>query len=380
MSFRFRILFITSTSNLGGTERQLIYLAEGLKKANIEVRVISLQGNGELTKRLNSQGVEAINLREGDETSFLGMIGLKGWLQKRIQKFKPDIVHLFGLRADLLCRRMAKMNGCVVVSGIRSTDPWRKLHHVMLDRLTDRFVDLYISNSKAGAKCRVVREKISPSKIELVRNGIVLPDLTKKEELGTKFREKYKIPQKAYLLGMTGNYRPRKGHRFLLDVFYALAAKDQDVWLVFAGEDFMHGEIHREIEKSGYSDRILALPFQHDLSPLYAALDTFLLPSVYEGTPNSLMEAMAWEVPVMAAKISGVREILGKNETCGKLLKPNSRNEWSDAVTELKRNKSEIIKMATSGRIKIESDFSMKALVANHLQCYGRLLNLVDFG
>jgi len=361
---RHKILIVTASSDIGGSERQVLHLLGGLDRSRFEPELLSLSGRGHLTDRAQKRGVPAINVGSAGPL-------LAAWRARaHIEKVKPDLVYLFGLRTDAILRSTAKALGARVVSAIRNTDPWRKWHHVALDRRSAKHVDLFISNSQAGKESRLWRERFSADRIAVVLNGIELPDLATRGALRREFRAKHGIPQDATLVGLVANYRPQKGHRTALRAFAKVVEKRPSLRLLFAGEDFMNGEVARQVIRRGLGRQVSILGHQKDLNPLYAALDLFILPSDYEGTPNTLMEAMAWELPCIATSVGGIPEVL-REEDGGVLIPARDPARLARAMHYFSRAGTSL---CPALRARIDTDFSISAMIRRHEELFSKLL------
>ncbi|MCB2156972.1 glycosyltransferase [bacterium] len=349
-----RILFVTSSSDIGGTERQLLHLLAGLDRNSWEPAVYSLVGDGELLRRAESLEVRA-------EQAPQGLRNARHHFAHIVREFEPKISHIFGLRADLLARRKCKSAGATVISGIRNTDPWRRWWHVWLDRVSSFSVDLFVSNSQAGRQSRIQREGFSPSRIVVIPNGIELPETTANPS-GDGIR-----------IGLVGNYRHRKGHDLALKALARILPDYPDARLVFAGVDFMDGELQKQIASLNLDDHVEDLGFQEDVASLLQSLDLYIQPSRYEGTPNTLMEAMATGLPCIASEVGGVPEVL-RDEQDGILIPPEDEGALAAAMKQLMADETRRKELGSSARKRIEEAFSMEALVARHDWLYKELL------
>lgn len=361
-----RILIVTASSDIGGSERQVLHLASRLPSRGFDVHVLSLGGGGELTKRLSRAGVPARTC------AARGPAGRRWEAKRELAYWRPAVAYLFGLRTDLLLRGACARAGARVVSAIRNTDPWRTFLHSTLDRATARHVDLFISNSQAGKESRIWRERFAADLIRVVPNGVELPDLDSKGVLRTRFRARHGIPEHAPLVGQVANYRAQKGHVVALRALGPLARRWPDLRMVFAGEEFDGGRTRELIAglPEALRARVLALPHQPEPDALYAALDVFILPSDYEGTPNTLMEAMAWGVPSVSTRAGGIPEVLS-GVPGGTLIPPGSARCLARAIdSELRAG---LARTVPALRERIESRFSIDAMVAAHAAIFRSL-------
>ncbi len=357
-----RVLILTASSDIGGTERQVSYLARHIDPAAFALRVVAFGGDGRLTAMVREAGHEA------------DVLGGPPWLWRARTRdvfceFRPRVAHLFGLRVDAVARRVAREHGAAVISAIRNAEPYRSWWRIWLDRSSARHVDLFLANSEAGRRLRIAREGFAADRIEVIPNGTPPPDLAHRETLRRQFRAAHGIPEEALLVGLVANYRPQKGHRTLLA---ALAAAPG--WrAVFAGDDYMHTAIHTEAARLG--GRVLCLDYQQDLAPLYAALDAFALPSFYEGMPNTLMEAMAWGLPCIAAPTGGIPEVIGTDGGVA-TVGPEDPESLAEELRGLEEDTVIRGSRGAAARERIERHFSVSAMVRRHEEVYRRMAKL----
>lgn len=291
---------------------------------------------------------------------------------RELAYWRPDLAYLFGLRTDAMLRGPAARAGARVVSAIRNTDPWRKPWHVALDRAGARHVDLFISNSQAGKESRIWREKYPADRIRVIANGVEMPDLEAKPMLRAKFRREHSLDDDAPLVGLVANYRPQKGHAVALRALALLAGKWPRVRMVFAGEEFDGGRTRSMVSSlpPRLRERVIMLSHLAEPGPLYAALDAFILPSDFEGTPNTLMEAMAWGVPSTATMAGGIPEVLN-GLVDGTLVPPRAPRELARAVDAHLRKG--LGRTCGSLRARIAEGFSIDAMVSAHAAVFRSL-------
>lgn len=357
-----RVLMLTASSDIGGTERQISYLASHIDRTAFTLRVVSFGGDGRLTAMVREAGHEAEVL---DTPRLLW----RGRARDVFRDFRPHVAHLFGLSVDAAARLVAREHGAAVISAIRNAEPRRSRWRVWLDRSSARHVDLFLANSEAGRRLRVAREGFAADRIEVIPNGTPAPDLARREPLRARFRAAHGIPAEALLVGLVANYRPQKGHRTLL----AALAAAPDWRAVFAGDDYMRMAIHTEAARLG--GRVLCLGYQRDLAPLYSALDAFALPSFYEGMPNTLMEAMAWGLPCIAAPTGGIPEVIGTDGGVA-VVGPEDAESLAGELRALQADAGIRASRGAAARARIERHFSVSAMVRRHEEVYRRMAGL----
>ncbi|MFH0948018.1 MAG: glycosyltransferase [Elusimicrobiota bacterium] len=161
---KIKIFHIITSLNIGGTEKNLLTILKNLNR-KYDFSVGYLKERGPIADEIEKLGIPV------EKYNFFS-------LTKYLKKNKPQIVHTHLYRANILGRVAGKIAGVpFIISSQQSIDRWKTLHHVLLDRLTANFCDSIIANSQAAKNTLIAREKIPPSKIAVVYNGVALPNL-----------------------------------------------------------------------------------------------------------------------------------------------------------------------------------------------------------
>jgi glycosyltransferase involved in cell wall biosynthesis len=342
----------------------------GADREKYDLFVGALLSGGSLFSLASDLGVQTVDFDKRRYNELGTLISLFNFMKQA----EIDLVHLYGLQADLLGRIAAHLAGVsVVVSGIRSPELWRKWYHSWLDRITSGLVDAYISNSEAGGQTTIRREGISPEKIITIYNGI---DLTKFDNLNfgeASLRTSCGLASSTQVVGVIANLRPMKGHADVIAALPAIVEQIPDVAFVFVGRDNMNGEIHKLVEKSGLAKYVIFAGFNPDVRPFYELFDLFLLPSTWEGCPVSILEAMAMEKPVVGTTVGGIPELVVGGQT-GLLIPPHNPAAIANAVVSLLQKPDEAREMGQAGRARVEEYFTLPKMVREIETVYDKLL------
>jgi len=360
----YRLLHLTSTSDLGGTEQMLLHFLRHVDRSRFEVEVGSLGGGGLLTERAREAGFSAWNLAMTHPASPAGAFRLL----QRLRRGRFDLVQLYGLRADTLGRPLARLAGIAqIVSSIRSPDPWRRARHVWLDRLTAPLAQLWISNSEAGRRSRIEREHFPAERIVTIHNGIPLPpaELLTPPSAGERQafeREAGLAPARGPRVAFIANLRRMKGHIDLIQALPRVLAQFPDLEILCAGRDDSAGGIPRLAREVGVADALRFLGFFAGTQALVRQCDFVILPSLWEGCPVSIMEAMALGRPPVATRVGGIPEILESGRE-GLLVPPASPAALAQAMLTLLGDSALRQQMGQAARARAERDFPVERMV-----------------
>ncbi|MGC8741479.1 MAG: glycosyltransferase [Candidatus Sumerlaeaceae bacterium] len=364
-----RVLELASTSDMGGTERMILFLVEHLDREQFEPFVGCMQGKGELLRRAQAAGVPACHFGRQNRLSARG-----AWeLLRFLRRHKIDLVQTYGLRADTIGRVVAKLAGVpVIVSSIRSIDPWRRWWHVWLDRLTAPLVDKFISNSEAGRQATIQREKFAPSRIEVIYSGIPAREIPfgRREEI----RANLGVGCAAYpVVGILANLREMKGHRDVIEALPKILAEFPQTIFLFAGRDDSDGAIERTAQQKGVAHAIRFLGYVEDTPTLLAAIDIFCLPSHWEGLPAAVLEAMHAGLPIVTTRVGGIPELVRHGHEA-LLIEPRNPQQLAGAICELARNRELAAQLSEAAKARAVAEFSIEAMVKKTAEIYHTLL------
>jgi glycosyltransferase involved in cell wall biosynthesis len=231
-------------------------------------------------------------------------------LKRLLAAQKPQVIQTFMFHANLLGRIAARRAGVkAVVAGVRVAEHVAQWH-LRLDRLTQRWVDRYVCVSQAVADFSAEQGGLPTEKLAVIPNGIDL--------------DKYPAPQPADLgafgiaagcraVTFVGRLEPQKGLDWLIATAPQWLTKLPDCDLLLVGNGPLRSSLEAAAKAAGIAERVHFAGWRPDVPEILAASSLLVLPSLWEGMPNVVLEAMASRLPVVASDVEGVRELLGPN-------------------------------------------------------------------
>ena len=303
-----RIMFVVNCLNIGGAEVQVARLADGMIRRGKKVAVVSLRGEGPLSKQIADSGAELYSLKmSAGIPSPMGV-----WrLRKAIKSFRPDAVHSHIVHANLLSRVtriIAKMP--VLVTTAHSVNEGHRILELGY-RYTDRFADLTTNVSKAAVD-RYVKIGAAPvDRIQFVANGLDIGKFSSDPADRGAIRAELGIADDQFLWLAVGRLQEAKDYPNMIRAFgktlkNPVAANSS---LMIAGEGLLEGELKAFTESVGLKDRIRFLGRRNDIPALMNAADAYLMSSAWEGMPMVLQEALACRLPVVSTDVGGNAEV-----------------------------------------------------------------------
>ncbi|HON56554.1 MAG TPA: glycosyltransferase, partial [bacterium] len=198
---KIKILHLTTDSKIGGTEKMLITLAENYDRNKFEMIFVTLIGDGELLNELIMRGCKAYSINMRSKLEIYKILRL----YKILKNEKPDILNTYLFHADQLGRILGKIAGIkIIVSSFRSPDYWKKKIHILIEKFTALFADCFTANSELAKNIVVDREKISASKIYVIKNGIKIEDNKFNGEI-SELKLKNNVPSDKIVIGIVAN-------------------------------------------------------------------------------------------------------------------------------------------------------------------------------
>lgn len=295
--------------DFGGAERCLAELATRLDRRRFAPVVYALSGeppaeHPSLAPRLREAGVEVRFLGARHAGHFPATVRR---LARLLREQQAELVQSFLFHANLVARFAARRAGVRhVLSGIRVAERSARWH-LRLDRCTTRLVDRYVCVSQAVADFSSTEARLHPDKLVVIGNGIDAEGFAQAEPLDMTALG---LAAERRIVTFVGRLDRQKG---LLEFLrhsrrWLEGFPTHDLLLVGAGP--LESDLQQEAERLAISSRVHFAGWRDDVPRLLRASDLFVLPSQWEGMPNALLEAMAAGVPVVAADVEGVRELL----------------------------------------------------------------------
>lgn len=368
------ILYVIENASFGGGERAFSQIINGLDKEKYEIYVACLPG-GIFEEKIRSSA----KILPFDLQNRFNLVKIYQ-LAKIIKEKNIEIVHSQGGRADFFARVAA---GLARVPAVVSTVAMpvegfnvgllRKAIYVMLDRFSERFVDKFIVVSEALRDRLIEKHRIPSRKIVKIYNGVEIePDARcQMSDVRKKIMQEFMIPEDVMLVGTIGRLVWQKGLPYFIQAIKEINArcKMQDVRYLIVGEGEERKNLELEIKNLGLSDRVIFAGFKKDVKEILEALGVFILPSIREGQPIILLEAMAIGKPIVATDIEGVNETV-VNGVTGILVSPKDPSALAEAIVCLLRDKKKAQEMGQAGRRVVEEKFNLKDKIEQHKQLY----------
>ncbi len=360
---------IPGIDRIGGAERQVINLAEGLARRGWRATMVALTGNGgNAARELLSSGVDFLSLHMRK-----GIADPRGWVafRKWIEDEVPDVVHAHLPHATWMARGVRLMAPLRVVVDTVHTSvigrPTRRVGYEVTSWLSDRMTAV----SEAAADACVQARMIRPERLTVLPNGVDVEEWQPDTTVRARMRRELGVGEGEFLWFTAGRLEHVKDYPTLILAFMGLADSAR---LVIAGAGSQEKPLRRLVSALELQNHVHFLGFQSDVRPWMQAADGFVLSSLWEGLPVCLLEAGACEVPCVATRVPGTREVVVDGAT-GFLTRPDHPASLRKAMLRLMKTPAERrYAMGQLARKRVTEVFNMEDVLDRWDALYRDLL------
>ena len=354
-----RICHVMTADLWAGAEVQLFTTASYLAERPDVTLTAVLFNDGRLADELRRLHIDVAVIEEASHNAIEIVLFLTRFLVEQ----RIDLVHTHRYKDTVLGAIAAKLAGVPHVvrtmHGLREPmSGWNRfkfgayeaLDKTVLRWSADRVIA--VSNRMAGA---LISSGYKSWMVTTIQNGI---DLGKTASRRSPEDVKHELGlDGAIVIGTAGRLVPVKGHDTLLRGARLILDREPRVQFVIAGDGPLERELKALASRLGIDNACRFLGARHDITDVVSAMDVFVLPSLNEGMPMAMLEAMALARPVVASKVGGLPELIRHRES-GLLVPPGNADALAGACLELVRDRSRAARIGEEARRTIETEFS----------------------
>lgn len=361
--------------DVGGLENGVVNLINGMDEERYRHAVVSLTDVTDFRDRIQRADVECIALHKPDGHG----VRIYPRLYSLFRDLRPAIVHTRNLAA-LEAQVPAWLAGVPVrIHGEHGRDmsdlAGASRKYRLIRRLFSPWVQRYVTVSRDLADYLVEGIHVAPDRVRHIYNGVDTQRFLPREA-GTA-----PIPgtsaEQHVVLGWVGRMQPVKAPLILVELLHRLVSEkpDRRRWLRLAlvGDGPLRDEVERRVDELQLRELVWLPGGRNDVEALLPAMDLFLLPSLGEGISNTILEAMACGLPVIATSVGGNPELVQPGRT-GALVPPADLDALHAAVRPYLENPGMRARHGAAARQAAEQRFSLAAMVASYQQLYDQAL------
>ena len=359
------IMQIVHDLNFGGMQRVVVDLCLKSDPSKFNMSVCCFEELGPNARELQSAGIPVFLIKKKSGIDF----ALPFKLRTHFSKYNIDIVHTHGINPFFYGTIGAKLAGNIKTvqtdhaRGIFPVAPKEMFSEMVVSWFADRIIAV-----SEGVKSDLVKyEHINKDKIQVIYNGIDAAKYRVSIDKNRK-RKEFGIKKEDKVIGIGVRLEEQKGIAYLIQAAGELVESFSNLKLLIIGDGELRSEMEDLAVQLGIENKVIFTGFRTDIPELLQIIDIYVLPSLFEGHPLVLLEAMAASKPIVATDIPGNRETVADGKT-GLLVPLRNSEELAIALKLLLKNDEFRIKMGMLGCKKYQSQFTIDNMIQqyNHL-------------
>ncbi len=376
------IAFLVTSLDRGGAETQLVRIATTLRRRGWRVGVLTLMPSDALKQDLDAAEIPCVPCLDArDRIPWRSAVRL----YRQLRRWRPVVLATFNFPADVFGRICGRLAGVpAIVSAVGTTHIKTSLRRRFY-RWSEFLIARTVANSKAAAMAMTARRILTPAKTQVIPNGLdfaAFDRLPSREEL----RAGLEVPEAEFLWVAVGNLRPAKDYPNLLNAAARCVALGGAFRLQVVGEAqpgpgrnamaVPHHEVLRQrVGELGLEGTVQFLGGRGDVPRILKAADGFVLSSAWEGMPNTVMEAMASGLPVVATDVGDVRELVEDGAT-GWVVPPGDPQALAERMLAvMAMDPEERLAMGARGRERVHAGYDNERVVDRWEDLFRDLVN-----
>ena len=375
MPKKINIMHVLPSLEIGGMENGVVNLVNNLDDEIFENSICCLESEGPMKNRLfpGKAKVFLMNIKPGIQ------YGLPFKLAKLFRKENIDIVHTHNFDSGLYGILGAKIGKVpVIVHGEHGSFLQNSPRRNQIGKWVCRKSDYIITMSSNLEEKLKSEWQIVDDKISYILNGLDYNKFAKSDK-SDSLKNNLGINPDSIVIGTVGRLVPVKDYATLIDAFALLKKRVQKSQLVFIGDGPLKNNLIEQAKKLGILDSVKMLGTRDDVAELLHIFDVFCLTSLTEGNSNTILEAMAAGLPIVATNVGGTPEII-QSGVNGILVPPRDPNALMEAIHKVITNRTLASQFGTSAQQWVQKERSLERMVQQYMDVYQSLLRKKGLG
>jgi len=375
---RINLLYVITKLELGGAQKQLLSLIRHLDKKRFRLFLFTAKDGLLLCETLSINGL-IVKKSRWLERPINPLKDLLALIEtyRFIKKNNIEIVHTHSSKAGILGRLAARLAKVEVI--IHTVHGWsfndyqprvERLFFIWLERLSARFSDKLVVVSYYDRQKGLDNHIGKENKYSLIRYGVDYAEFNIKDQ---NIREELGINPNDLAVGMIACFKPQKSPRDFIRLAFLTKRILPDARFLLVGDGALRKKIEKLIHKFNLEKQIILTGWRRDIPRILSAIDVFVLTSLWEGLPISVLEAMATSKPVITTHTGGVAEIIIEGKS-GFLVPPGDTNKMSEKLAILLKDKNLRTQMGQNAKDSLDSNLTITNMIRSNENLYEELI------
>ncbi|OGO29794.1 MAG: hypothetical protein A2Z16_14985 [Chloroflexi bacterium RBG_16_54_18] len=379
-----RILHLITRLIVGGAQENTIFTANLLDRCRFDVDILSgaqTGSEGSLIDEVQDRQIPLIIVPELVRQ-------INPWLDQqalskitRIMRSRGySIVHTHSSKAGILGRFAARQAGVPII--IHTVHGWSfhdqmpalsKWAYIWLERWAATHTDILIVVSRHDKEKGLALKIGHPEQYHLVRSSVPFDDFNPERYDRSSIRRELNIPPDAIVIGNVSRFSPQKNLLDWVRTASLVSREYPGTYFLMVGDGPLRNQVEELAEQEGLSGRFLLTGIRRDIPQMMAAMDVFMLTSLWEGLPRAIIQAMCMNLPVVGFRIDGLSEIV-RHELTGFLTPPRDLAQMAVYCGYLLENADRRQEMGKEGHALATDEFNLPVMVRKIESLYTKLI------
>lgn len=369
-----RVLQLRSSVGFFGAENVVLEIAKGLRQTDyrpfIGVFLSGSRNQTELAERAEEHDIDGVIFKSKPRWDRQAIANLRSFIQSN----RIDIVHAHGYKADVYA--LAATRGLAGVHRIATCHPWTETTYSALARFYTLIDKAFLSRFdrivavSEKLKGEILQQRISPERVSVIENGIDLHRFHVKKSRADLCRE-FGLPADRIIIGTIGRLVPEKGQHLLIEAAALLKDEFPTAYYLVIGDGQLLPALQQQAAQMNVTERFHFMGTSNRIPELLSVMDVFTLPSISEGLPMVILEAMAAKKPIIATNVGMISEVLMHGQA-GIVISPEAP-ALAAAIARLLRDSSEAQRLPACAYQRVFDDFSSEKMVRAYVKIYDSL-------
>lgn len=377
-----KVLHLIDSGGLYGAENMLISLAVEQLKLGLSPVIGSIRKKGLDPKPIEIEAMnQGIDVKPFDMKAGPNLLGMQNILRYGAKR-GFDLFHSHGYKTNILFglmpfrKRIFPMVS--TLHGWTATEGWTKMRfNETLDAFSLSFIDkIILVNQGMLSNPRVKR--LPRKKVRIINNGIQIDRYADKnfKVKGSNIDQLLKFCHKSRIVASIGRLSTEKGFAYLIEAISILQKKyDEDVKLVLIGDGRLRSKLEEQAENCGLEGRFLITGYIKNASMLFKYFDCYVISSLTEGLPITLLEAMASKTPIVATAVGGIPHVV-KHKREALLVSPENPVELATSIHQMLHDVELSDSISSTAREKVEKKYSSRIMAEKYTRAYREVLKM----
>lgn len=373
-----KIMHVVHSFGMGGLENGIVNLINLMNKDLFSHSICCMTNSGVFADRIRRDDVKIFELHKKSGNDFTLPIKMK-------QIFTKENVHIVHARGwgtyleSLIASKLTRsVKGCVFGFHGKTFEDLNveNKRRARIQRILSLFTDKILTLSQSMKLDYSQAVGINEDKISVIWNGV---DLSRFAVNVDRTLERLKLGFSAnnFIIGCVARIDPVKDIGTLLKAFSLASKKYTNLKLLIVGDGSSLPLLKRDADYMGLNDTVVFTGIRDDVPVLLKIMDLYVQPSLYEGVSNTILEAMASGLPVVATNVGGNPEIVIDNAT-GLLIPPGNAEILKDTILSFYNDPEKIKKFGSAGLNRAQTEFSMERMIDSYEKFYKTLVSISE--